>query len=149
MRNKIETDNPVLVILTRKEFNQIQEFIDSIGFDTTHIKNGFCRDPSPEEIYPKTNKNPLETPNIEGLSYNIESKRSITSLNRNEKFFKNSTISDEYLIQFVGSKFTMESKDRLKMASFIYDELGFPENHLINWNSPLVGLLVSYSKYNP
>jgi hypothetical protein len=148
MRKKKETDNPILVILSKEEFDQIQEFIESIGFDTTHIKNGFCRDPYTEEVYPKINKNPLETPNSECLSYDIQSKRSITSLNKDEKFFKNSTISDEYLTQFVGSKFTMNIKDRLKMASFIYDELGFPENHLINWNSPLVGLLVSYSKTN-
>lgn len=155
MRKKIETkDKTIVVRFSQEEFDQIQEFINTIGIDTsTFIRNSkstfindFCRNEQGEEWYPKIDKIQPQTPYFEDLVYDIEFERSITSSNKNDKFFKNSTISDEYLIQYGGSKFTMGIMDKLRLESFIYDELGFPENHKINWNSPLVGLLVSYSK---
>jgi hypothetical protein len=155
MRKKTEPkDKTIVVRFTQKEYDQIHDFINSIGVDTsTFIRNSsttfindFCRDDNVESSYPKTPKIHREIPYYEDFFFDTEHERSITSSNKGENFFRNSSIPDDYLINYVGSKFSMGIMDKLKLESFIYDELGFPENHKINWNSPLVGLIVSYSK---
>jgi hypothetical protein len=155
MRKKETKDKTIVVRFTESEFDQLQDFINSIGVDkSTFIRNStssfitdFYRNDHDEDMY---SKNPIKQPQIpyfEDFDYDIELERSITSSNKDETFFKSSTIPDKYLIQYGGSRFSMGIMDKLKLESFIYDELGFPENHKINWNSPLVGLLVSFSKW--
>ncbi len=153
--NKKETkDKTIVVRFTESEFDQLQDFIKSIGIDkstfirnsTSSFINGFYRTEHDEEVYPK---NPIKQPQLpyfEDFTYDIELERSMTSSNKDDTFFKNSTIPDKYLIQYGGSRFSMGIMDKLRLESFIYDELGFPENHKINWNSPLIGLMVMYSK---
>lgn len=154
MRKKTELDDPIVVILTQKEFTQIHKFINTIGIDTSIIIrnstssfiNDFCRNEQEESLYPKTPKIRHINDYFEDFNYDTDHERSITSSNKGENFFINSDIPNEYLIEFGGSKYLMNNMDKLRLESFIYDELGFPQNHKINWNSPLVGLLVSYSK---
>jgi hypothetical protein len=156
MRKKFEPKEKTIVVrLTQREYDQIQDFIKLIGVDTsTLIRNStssfieeFCRDNQEESWRPIIPKIIPNSPFLEDFTNNIEYERSITSSNKGEDFFKNSSIPNEYLIQYVGSRFTLGVNDKFKLESFIFDELGFPQNHKINWNSPLVGLLVMYSKY--
>lgn len=153
MKKKEKKDKMVTVRFTEEEFDQIEEFVNTIGIDdNTFIRNSTSTfinnfyntehvefEPKPTQIRP-------EPPYSEDLLYDIESARSIKASNRNETFFKDSAIPDEYIIRYGGSKFSLGMIDKMRIEAFIHGELGFPDNHEINWNSPLAGLLVSFLK---
>lgn len=155
MRKKTETDDQIIVILTRNELDQIKEFIKTTNIETETIIvksvptiiNDFCRNDIHEEWYPKTDKILPKTPYFEDFPQDFHYARSITSSNKEDKFFKNQTIPDEYLIHYGGSRFNTNRVEKNQLESFIYEDLGFDKNHKINWDSPLVGLMLSFSRF--
>jgi hypothetical protein len=145
----------VSAIVSQSEHDEIQRFINKIGIDqSTFIRNSlktfiydfYRRYDSIENLQnkPETLDQDID---IEDITFDIESFRSIASSNRDESFFKNEKVADRYIINYAGSQFDVNLVDMIRMEFFIYEELGFPHEHIINWKSPLLGLLLSYQHY--
>jgi len=145
----------VSAIISESEYDEIQRFIKKIGIDqSTFIRNSskafiedFYRKYNEIESISKMPENTDQDIDIEDIRYDIESFRSVASSNRDQSFFKNEKVADRYIINYGGSQFDLNIVDMIRMEFFIFQELGFPPEHIINWKSPLLGLMISYQHY--
>lgn len=145
----------LLALVSEHEYEEIQAFLKKVGIDqSTFIRNSskafideFYRRYEDIEPLVKKPQNQDNDAEIEDITYDIESFRSIASANRDLSFFKNGKVADRYLINYTGSQFDLNLVDMIRMEFFIFEELGFPHEHEINWHSPLLGLMISYQHY--
>ena len=156
MRKEYSTNRMILVSFTQDEFEQFQDFINSPTFDQSLITDrsthkfftDFCRKDDIHEFDSIISKINHRTSYFGDLVFETDYEKSITSSNTEDSFFINSTISDISLIQYAGSNLSIGMMDRLRIESFIYDNLGVPAEHKINWSSPLLGVLSRYLREN-
>jgi hypothetical protein len=145
----------VSTIVSQAEHTEIQEFIKKIGIDqSTFIRNSmkvfiedFYRRYEHHESLAKRPESIDQDAEIEDIVFDIESFRSIAAPNRDLSFFKSGKVADRYIINYGGSQFDVNQVDMIRMEFFIYQELGFPHEHIIDWQSPLVGLMLTYEHY--
>ncbi len=120
---------------------------DFIRLTVTSFLGKNCRTVQNDENPINFNENVEIEGDTEDFRYNIEQFRRVTSSNNGLKLFKNSLIPDRYVIDYGGSVFHLQQKDKVILEEFLRNELGFDKSHQIDFSSPLIGLLHTYNQF--
>ena len=139
----------MVVRLSESELKEIQNFIDFSGIDqSTFMRNSMRKEINDfEKRYERQEfaawtVTPKEKAAKRISDIDVKEKREL-----DDSFFKNATIPDQSLISHGGSEVERNLVDMIRIEIFIYEELGLPEDYHINWDSPLVGLLIRYFRF--
>ena len=146
---KKELKNRTMVVrLSESELKEIQNFIDFSGIDqSTFMRNCMQKEINDFEKryegqeFAAWTVTPKEKAAKRISDIDVKEKREL-----DDSFFKNATIPDQSLIS-CGSDVERNPVDMIRIELFTYEELGLPEDHHINWDSPLVGLLIRYLRF--
>ena len=136
-------------------FDQIQNYTQTTGLNMTDFMRlsitGFFGKNCRNDLNDINSTNYTEYSDIEGytedLRYDFEQFRRVTSSNNGLKLFKNSLIPDRYVIDYGGSVFHLQVEDKNILENYLRNELGFDKSHQIDFTSPLIGLLHTYSQF--